>query len=135
MEILRIFQYKKWFLCFTYVPPHWNECTTLSVSSGKAERGFLVLKSLKPSKQAVPTNRHLQRQMLINIDGPEIERFKPNESINYWYKRSTSKHSDGKACAKQPAHWNTPNENLLPKPKQTKSNFVAIRLHDIFVKT
>ena len=73
----------------------------LSVSSGKAERGFLVL---KPSKQAVPTNRHLQRQMLINIDGPEIERFKPNESINYWYKRSTSKHSDGKASAKQPAH-------------------------------
>ena len=54
----------------------------LSVSSAKVEHGFLILKSLKPSKQAVLTNWHLQQQMLVNIDGPGIESFKPHESIN-----------------------------------------------------
>ena len=44
---------------------------TLSVSSAKAEHGFSILKSLKPSKRAVLTNQHLQwQQMLVNIDGP-----------------------------------------------------------------
>ena len=33
---------------------------TLSVSSAEVEPGFLILKSLKPSKQAVLTNRYLQ---------------------------------------------------------------------------
>ena len=56
---------------------------TLSVSSAKAESGFSVLKSLKPSKQAVLTNPHLQWQMLVNIDEPEIESFKPHKSIDY----------------------------------------------------
>ena len=74
---------------------------TLSVSSAKAERGFSILKSPKPSKRAVLTNQHLQwHQMLVNIDGPEMEGFEPHESINYWYKRSTSKRRDGKARAK-----------------------------------
>ena len=99
---------------------------TLSVSSAKAECGFLVLKSLKPSKQATLTNQHLQQQMLVSIDRPEIQSFKPHKSIDYWYKRSTSKHRDGKALAKQPAYENTPNEKSGPKPKQTKLNFVAI---------
>ena len=74
---------------------------TLSVSSAKAERGFSILKSPKSSKRAVLTNQHLQwHQMLVNIDGPEMEGFELHESINYWYKRSTSKRRDGKARAK-----------------------------------
>ena len=64
--------------------------------------------------------------MLVNIDGPEIQSFKPHESIGYWYKRSTSKHRDGKACAKRPAHGNMPHEKPGPKPMQTKLSFVAI---------
>ena len=99
---------------------------TLSVSSAEAEHGFSILNSLKPSKRAVLTNRHLQRQMLANIDGPDIESFEPHESIDYWYKRSTFKHIDEKACAKRPAHGNSLHEKPGPKPKQTKLNFVAI---------
>ena len=57
--------------------------------------------------------------MLVNIDKPEIESFKPHESINHWYKRSTSKHREGKAQAKQPAHGNRPHEKPGPKLKQT----------------
>ena len=64
--------------------------------------------------------------MLVNIDGPEIESFEPYESIDYWYKRSTSKHRDEKAHAKRPAHGNTPHEKPGPKPKQTKLNFVSV---------
>ena len=33
---------------------------TLSISSAEAECGFSILKSLKPSKQVVLTNQHLQ---------------------------------------------------------------------------
>ena len=55
---------------------------TLSVSSVEAEHGFLILKSLKSSNQAVLTNQHLQQQMLVNIEGLEIESFKPHESID-----------------------------------------------------
>ena len=73
---------------------------TVSVSSAKAERGFSILKSLKPSKRAVLTNQHLQGQMLVTVDRLEIESFEPHKSINYWYKRSTSKHRNGKARAK-----------------------------------
>ena len=64
--------------------------------------------------------------MLVNIDGPEIESFEPHESIDYWFKRSTSKYTDGKARAKRLAHGNTSHEKPEPKPKQTKLNFVAI---------
>ena len=39
--------------------------------------------------------------MLVNIDGPEIESFKPHKTINYWYKHSTSKNKDGKTRAKR----------------------------------
>ena len=39
--------------------------------------------------------------MLVNIDGPEIESFKPHKTINYWYKHSTSKNRDRKTRAKQ----------------------------------
>lgn len=99
---------------------------TLSVSSAEAERGFSLLKSLKPSKRAVLSNRHLQRQMLINIDGPEIESFEPQDSIDYWYNRSISKNSEGKARAKRPAHGDKPHAKPGPKPKQSKLNFVAI---------
>ena len=60
--------------------------------------------------------------MLVNIDGPEIESFKPHKSIGYWYKHSTSKHTDRKAHAKEPAHGNMPHEKSAPKPKQTKLN-------------
>ena len=74
---------------------------TSSVSSVNAERGFLVLNSLKPSKQFVLTNLHLQQQMLVNIDRLEIESFKLHKSIDYWYERSTSKHRDGKTRGKQ----------------------------------
>ena len=56
------------------------------VSSAEAERGFLILQSLKLSKRAALTNRHLHRQMLVNFEGPEIESFEPHESIDYWYK-------------------------------------------------
>ena len=59
--------------------------------------------------------------MLVNIDGPEIECFKPHK-----YKRSTSKHRDGKTRAKCPAHGNMPQEKPGPKPKQTKFNFATI---------
>lgn len=55
---------------------------TLSVSSVEAEHGFLILKLLKSSNQAVLTNQHLQQQMLVNIEGLEIESFKPHESID-----------------------------------------------------
>ena len=99
---------------------------TLNVSSAEAERGFSILKSIKPSKRAALTNRHLQRQMLINIDGPEIESFFPHKSIDYWYKRSSSKHRDGTFCAKRPAHGNKPHKKPGPKSKQRKLNFVAI---------
>ena len=99
---------------------------TLSVSSAEAERGFLILKSLKPSKRVLLTNQHLQRQMPVNIDGLEIESFEPHKSIDYWYKRGTSKHRDEKARAKRPAHGNTPHEKPGPKTKQRKLNFVAI---------
>ena len=64
--------------------------------------------------------------MLVNIDGLEFESFEPHQSINYWFKRSTSKHRDGKARAKRPAHGIMPHEKPEPKPKQTKLNFVAI---------
>ena len=64
--------------------------------------------------------------MLINIDGPEIESFKPHESINCWYKRSKSKHRDEKARAKRVSHGKTLHEKPGPKPKQTKLNFVAM---------
>ena len=99
---------------------------TLSVSSAKAEHGFSILKSLKSSKWAVLTNQRFQQQMLVNIDRPKIESFKPQKSINYWYKHSSSKHRDGKAHAKQPAHGNKPQKKPGPKPKQTKLNFVTI---------
>ena len=56
--------------------------------------------------------------MLVNIDGPEIESFKPHKSINYWYKCSTSKHRDGQAHAKRPACGNTLNEKPGPKTAQ-----------------
>ena len=74
---------------------------TLSVSSAKAERGFLILKSLKISKRAVLFNQHLQWQMLVNIDGPKS--FEPYKSTDYWYKRiliSKSKYRGGKARGK-----------------------------------
>ena len=91
---------------------------TLEVSSAKAERGFSILKSLKPSKRAVLTNRHLQRQMLVNIDGPEIESFEPHKSIDYCYKRSTFKHRDWKARAKRPAYGNTMHEKPGKSPSK-----------------
>ena len=50
---------------------------TLIVSSAEAEHVFSILKSL--SLQAVLTNRHLQQQMLVNIDGPEIKSFEPQK--------------------------------------------------------
>ena len=91
---------------------------TLSVSSAEAKHGFSILKSLKSSNEAFYW--HLQQQMLVNIDGPEIESFKPQESIDYWYKRSKCKHRDRKA------HGNMPHEKPESKPMQTKLNFVAI---------
>ena len=99
---------------------------TLSLSSAEAEHGFSTLKSQKSLKRAVLTNQHLQWQMLVNIDGPEIASFKRYESIDYWYKRSTSKHRDEKARAKRPAHGNKMHEKPETKPKQTKFNIVAI---------
>ena len=48
----------------------------------EAEHGFLILKLLKPSNQAVLTNQHLQQQMLVNIEGLEMESFTPHESID-----------------------------------------------------
>ena len=90
---------------------------TLKVSSAEAERGFSILKSLRPSKRAVLTNRHLQRQMLVNIDGPEIESFESHESIDYCYKRSTFRHRDGKVRAKRPAYGNTIHKKPGQKPK------------------
>ena len=99
---------------------------TLNVSSAEAEHGFSILKSLKFSKRAVLTNQHLQQQMLVNIDGPQIESFEPYKSIDYWYKCILSKQRDGKARAKQPAHGNKPCEKPGPKPKQTKLNSVDI---------
>ena len=98
---------------------------TLSVSSAKAECGFSILKSLKPSKQVILTSQHLQQQMLVNIDRLKIESLKPQESIDYWYKHSISKHRDRKAHAKRPVHGNTLHEKPGPKPKQTKLNFVT----------
>ena len=103
-----------------------NYFLTLSISSAKADYGFLILKSLKPSKRADLTNRHLQIQILVNIDRPETDSFEPHKSIDYWYKQSTSKHRDGKVRAKQHTHGNTPHKKPGPKPKQTKLNFVAI---------
>ena len=100
---------------------------TLKVSSAKAELGFSILKSPKPSTRAILTNRYLQRQMLVNIDGPEIESFETHKSIDYCYKRSTFKHRDGKAHAKRPAYGNTMHEKPGQKPKQTKLNFVAMQ--------
>ena len=64
--------------------------------------------------------------MLVNIDRREIESFEPHESIDYWYKRSTSKHRDGKARGKRPAHGNTLHEKPEQQPKQTKLTLVAI---------
>ena len=73
---------------------------TLNVSSSKAEPGFLILQSLKPSKRTVLTNQDLQQQMLVNIDRLEIKSFESRESSDYWYKSSTSKYRDGKTSAK-----------------------------------
>ena len=49
-----------------------------------------------------------------------MESFKPHKSVDYWYKRSTSKYRDGKAHTKQPAYRSMPHE------KPGKLNFVAI---------
>ena len=64
--------------------------------------------------------------MLVNIDRLEIKSFESRESSDYWYKRSTSKHRDGKTSAKWPAHGNKLHEKPGPKPKQTKLNFAAV---------
>ena len=64
--------------------------------------------------------------MHVNIDRPEMESFKPHKSVDYWYKRSTSKYRDGKAHTRQPAYGSMPHGKPGPKPKQTILNFVAI---------
>ena len=73
-----------------------NFVLMLTVSSPEAERGFSALKLIKTSKRAVLTNKHLQRQMQIYVDGPEIEKFEAREAIDYWENHSSSRSQSGK---------------------------------------
>ena len=100
---------------------------TLIVSSAEAEHVFSILKSLKPSScsnQPTFTTANACKYWWTRYQ--KFWTSKVLKSIDYWYKQSSSKHRDGKACAKRPAHGNKPHKKPGSDPEQTKLNFVAI---------
>ena len=59
---------------------------SLSVSTAKVERGFSEMNQEKTDKRTRMHQNTLKSLMVINIDGPTCEDFKPDSAVALWFK-------------------------------------------------